>query len=133
MRILVVDDHLETAVAMARLLRHEGHAVATAGTVSDALAVARQMSRIDLLLSDLELPDGDGCALLAALRQQHAGDPANAIAMSGHEESSWPANCRTAGYGLFLVKPVVFEQLLAVIRRLLPQPDATAPATPALT
>ena len=57
--ILLVEDHLDTAKVMARLLRNGGHTVRLAHSVAAAREIAREWS-FDLLISDLGLPDGSG-------------------------------------------------------------------------
>ena len=123
--ILVVDDHADSATALARLLRREGHRVTTAHTVAEALAAAG--SRFDVLLGDVGLPDGNGCDLLRALRERgHA--PRLAVALTGHGEEHWEAECRQAGFTGLLLKPVQFSTL----REFLAQPNGATPVPSAL-
>jgi DNA-binding response OmpR family regulator len=119
LRILVVDDHLDSARALARLLRYEGHAVVTAGTLADALALARG-GTFELLVCDIELPDGNGCDLVRFLRDRNDGEPTGAIVLTGHDEPQWHADAHQAGCHDYLVKPLVFDELLAAINRLWP-------------
>src|SRR5690606_4398635 len=63
LRILLVEDHSDTARLMGRLLRGEGHEVETAPTVAEALDLAER-HEFDLLVSDLGLPDGTGIDLM---------------------------------------------------------------------
>jgi CheY-like chemotaxis protein len=114
--ILVVEDHEDSARAMARLLHREGHSVTTASSFADALAAAARLRRIDVLVSDITLPDGNGCALLRLLMERTVGAPTHAIALTGHTENHWIEECRRAGFQRFLLKPVVFEELLAALR-----------------
>jgi CheY-like chemotaxis protein len=116
LRILVVEDHEDSARALKRLLSHEGHTVSTAHNVADATAIAGAQTDLDLLISDISLPDGDGCELLRRLRGSRGGAPMPAIALTGHGEEHWVEECREAGYREFMTKPVVYEQLLAAVR-----------------
>lgn len=62
-RLLLVEDHADTARVLGRLLRHNGHEVELANSLGEAVeALLRQP--FDLLLSDLDLPDGTGIDLL---------------------------------------------------------------------
>src|SRR5437763_14738777 len=83
--ILVVDDHAESAEALVRLLRHAGHHVTAALTLADAVAAAASMTTVNAVISDITLPDGDGCDLLRLLRERRAGAPLLAIAVTGHD------------------------------------------------
>ena len=116
LRILVVDDHEDSARALARLLRHDGHVVTTAHSITGAMALVVGQRPVDLLLSDIDLPDGNGCQLLDRLRAFYGGRDVAAVALTGHGEEAWIEQCRRAGYRHFLLKPVRFEEVLAVVR-----------------
>jgi two-component system, chemotaxis family, CheB/CheR fusion protein len=117
LRILVVDDHEDSAHALAAVLRRRGHDVFTASGFVVALDVAAGLTTIDLLVSDITLPDGSGCDLLPVLRTRQAGGvtTATAIAVTGHAEPEWLDRCRRSGYGQILVKPGPFDTLLGAI------------------
>jgi len=115
LRILVVDDHEGSARALSRLLSREGHDVVTAGSAADALTAARWGRPVDLLLSDIGLPEVDGCELLRRLRSMYRRD-VPAIAVSGNGEQSDVETCRRAGYAQLLLKPIEFAELLAGVR-----------------
>lgn len=121
LRILLVDDHEHSLAALSRLLKGAGHAVTAAGSFVDAVAAGGRMPAIDLLLSDIGLPDGNGCDLLRLLKEHQSGGPRFSVAMTGHDDEQWGEECRRAGYSKFLVKPVVFAELSAAIDEL---PDA---------
>ena len=116
LRILVVDDHEDSARALARLLRHEGHVVTTAHSITGAMALVVGQRAVDLLLSDIDLPDGNGCQLLGRLRAFYGGREVAAVALTGHGEEAWIEECQRAGYRHFLLKPVRFEEVLTVVR-----------------
>jgi hypothetical protein len=69
-RILLVDDHLDTLEFMSRLLAHSGHEVVSASTYKKALSVGRHQ-KFDLLISDLGLHDGSGYELMSELQAGH--------------------------------------------------------------
>src|SRR3954467_15590947 len=73
-RILVVDDHADTAELLARLFRKRGHAVHTAGNCAQARATAAAANP-ELVVSDVGLPDGAAAKLLAELKQAHGCPP----------------------------------------------------------
>jgi hypothetical protein len=111
MRILIVEDHLDTAELMARLLRRAGHHVRIAQSVADALAAAGDgEGPFDLALSDVILPDGSGLELMPKLREAGVR---HGIAISGTAEDA--ALAGQAGFNAHLLKPVQFDQLLALI------------------
>ncbi|MEA2691623.1 MAG: hypothetical protein QOJ16_1010 [Acidobacteriota bacterium] len=114
LRILVVEDHVDTAEAMAALLQVLGHQVTTAGTVATAVAAAER-GEFDLVLSDLGLPDGHGHDLMRDLSRRH-GLPG--IALSGYGMEEDVAKSRDSGFALHLTKPVSLDTLRAAIRRI---------------
>jgi two-component system CheB/CheR fusion protein len=117
-RVLLVEDHPDTARVLAHVLRTRGLSVEVAGTVESALALARE-SNFDLLVSDIGLPDGTGHELLRQLRTQYDFP---AIALSGYGMEEDIQRSRSAGFADHLVKPINLKQLNEAIGRLLPQP-----------
>jgi signal transduction histidine kinase/ActR/RegA family two-component response regulator len=113
LRLLLVEDHHDTAGILKRLLEHTGHSVTTAGSAGEALTLAGSFP-FDLLISDIGLPDATGHELMQRLRDQY-GMPG--IAMSGFGQGSDVARSRDAGFVAHLVKPVDFNQLEAAIRQ----------------
>jgi signal transduction histidine kinase/ActR/RegA family two-component response regulator len=127
LKILIVEDHLLTARAIARLLRSHGHTVLTAGGV-DAAARSVAAQRFDLLICDLQLPDGSGLDLLPQiqhhLRHWATGAAATpAIVLSGFARESDVARSLAAGYVAHLSKPVDQDELLDAIRQATARPS----------
>jgi two-component system CheB/CheR fusion protein len=114
LRILVVEDHGDTAEMIVEILELEGHAVHTAGDVSTARDLITR-STFDLLLSDLGLPDGSGLDLVRDLRSQ--GHVLPAIALSGYGMDRDIQRSRAAGFDAHVVKPIDVDRLLETIHR----------------
>lgn len=108
LRILLVEDHGDTARIMRRLLTADGHDVKTAADVATGLRLAQQ-STFDLMLSDLGLPDGSGLDLMRSLRGMGINLPA--IALSGYGQERDMQATRDAGFLAHLVKPVAIAKL----------------------
>jgi CheY-like chemotaxis protein len=116
--VLVVEDHADSARALARLLKAMGYTV----DVASGLAEARQKTdedHFDLLISDLTLLDGNGLDLMRHLREQNSS--IKAIALSGHNDPSDKENCKDAGFDLHLSKPLDFPLLKQKIEQLTAQ------------
>lgn len=113
-RLLLVEDHDDTAEMMQELLESEGYAVERARSVAEALAV--DISSIDAIISDLGLPDGSGHTLLK--RFEKAPLPP-AIALSGRGMQADLEASAAAGFELHLTKPVSFESLLESLSKVL--------------
>lgn len=115
LRILLVEDHEDTREVMRQLLQRRGHVVLVARSVATALAVLDDGDPVDLLISDLGLPDGSGLDLMKSIR---ARLPLRAIALSGYGMEDDHRRSREAGFHEHLVKPVSFPDLLRAIERL---------------
>lgn len=109
-RLLIVEDHVDTLRAFARVLRRAGFEVEEAQTVSEAMAAAREG---DFLLSDIALPDGDGCDLMRQLSSR--GIPG--IAISGYGTVKDRQRYKEAGFVESFVKPVDVKQIISAISR----------------
>jgi PAS domain S-box-containing protein len=113
LRLLLVEDHADTARTLSRLLRRAGYTVITASDLAGAAAAAER-EPIDLLISDLGLPDGNGHEVIRRVRA-HRIVPA--IAMSGYGMDDDIRRSAEAGFVEHLIKPVAVPVLLAAIRR----------------
>jgi PAS domain S-box-containing protein len=121
LRILLVEDNDDTAEAMATLLRRHGYDVDTAHTLDEARRSAT--ARFDVLVSDVQLPDGSGRDLLRELAAQ---GPVPAIAMSGFGTDTDVQQSLDAGFAKHLVKPVGIERVLEAIEEIAgPEPART--------
>jgi signal transduction histidine kinase/ActR/RegA family two-component response regulator len=114
LHILLVEDHADTAEAMAALLSALGHRVTVAGTIAAALAAAREAGGIDLVVSDLGLPDGNGHDLMRELAGRHG---LRGIALSGYGMEEDIRRSHEAGFARHLTKPVDAESFKAAIRQ----------------
>lgn len=117
LRILLVEDHADTAEAMADLLRLSGHQVTVAGSVGEALAAAEAAGNgggFDLVVSDLGLPDGSGQDLMRELVRRHG---LKGIALSGYGMEDDVQRSHEAGFARHLTKPVDRLALESTIRQ----------------
>lgn len=115
LRILLVEDHEDTARLMSRMLRADGHSVTHAGSVAAAITCAHAQY-FDLLVSDLGLPDGTGHDMLLMLRS--AGCSVHAIALSGYGSPADLERSRAVGFREHLTKPVNIDLLQQTINRI---------------
>ena len=114
-RVLLVEDHADTAKALARLLSRIGLDVTVAGTVSDARAEAAR-THFDLLISDIGLPDGTGHDVVRSIHRRYN---VPAIALSGYGMDDDIQRSHDAGFSDHLVKPINIVQFQQAINRLL--------------
>jgi len=113
MHILYVEDSIETARALKKLLERHGHRVDLAHTGRDAKALCTQIV-FDLLVIDLGLPDFHGGDLLRTLRRMC---DTRAIAISGYGRSQDIEEAKDDGFDAYLVKPVSLDIILDTINR----------------
>jgi CheY-like chemotaxis protein len=109
MRVLIVDDNVDTAQMMKVLLQYEGHDVRIAHSGREALEVARDFLP-GVVLLDLFMPGMSGMEVATALRNDAAAHDALIIAISGYDEDGLPP-----GFDHLMVKPVNHEALLRLI------------------
>ncbi|CAN5840549.1 hypothetical protein BH23PLA1_BH23PLA1_07950 [soil metagenome] len=114
LRILVVEDEPATLRLMARLLRGLGHTVSTAGSITSALLVI-EAATLDLIISDIGLPDGSGLDLMQQVVSRYG--PVPAIALTGYGMEEDIRRSQLAGFSAHLTKPIDFAKLESMIQQ----------------
>lgn len=117
-KILIVDDHVETLRAMSKLLSLHGYQVIAADGYQAAIEAAMS-ERFDLLLTDVGLWDGDGHNLFGHIRALPNFSELIAIAVTGRGMPEDVQDSRDAGFKAHLLKPVHYQQLTKVIEKAL--------------
>jgi signal transduction histidine kinase/ActR/RegA family two-component response regulator len=115
--ILLVEDHFDTAEVLAEFLMGTGHRVSVAGSVEEALTRARAAQEdggLDLVISDLGLPDGSGLDLMPRLKDLYG---LKGIALSGYGMDEDLQRSQEAGFEIHLTKPVSPQTLVEAILR----------------
>lgn len=116
LRVLLVEDHADTAAQLSRLLKRAGHEVTCAGSVREAQETASRDrdKEFDILISDLGLPDGSGHDLMRDLaRDRHIPG----IALSGYGMEDDIQNSIAAGFSRHMTKPVDWQELKVAIQK----------------
>jgi CheY-like chemotaxis protein len=120
-RVLVIEDEADSLVTYERLLGRQGHEVITATSRAGGLAAVRAATgehRLDLVVCDLRLPDGDGLDVVRAALG--TADPPSVIVITGYPSEETRRAATAAGATAFFAKPFVAAALLATVRRSLP-------------
>jgi PAS domain S-box-containing protein len=115
-RILVVDDNVDAAESLSRLLRMQAHEVRVAYDGLAALAAARDMNP-DVVLLDIGLPKMDGLEVAKILRARGDGPRPLLVAMTGFGQAEDRARTTAAGFDHHLTKPVDPNLLQSLIGR----------------
>jgi two-component system, chemotaxis family, chemotaxis protein CheY len=120
--ILVVDDYSTSQRLLGFILRQNDHTVVTA---IHGLGALEQLAArpIDLVITDLSMPEMDGMTLLQELRANPQFQNLPVIMLTGSAYAHDDTRAKAAGATSFLTKPVESEELIAMVTRLLTQPE----------
>lgn len=111
LQIFIVENHEDTLKYLRMYLETLGHTVASATSMADALKKIPGQ-KIDLLLSDIGLPDGSGWELL---EQLPSAPGLFAVAMSGFGMNADRSRSRAVGYRHHLIKPFMPDELDSIL------------------
>jgi two-component system CheB/CheR fusion protein len=123
LRILVVDDMEEMLLVFKSLLELGGATVFEATRARQALEILER-EKIDLLISDISMPEMDGYELLRRVKANPKWAALPAIAVTGMQREHDIVQARAAGFSAQLGKPVSIDRLNAIVRELLPRRTA---------
>ena len=125
LNVLLVEDDRELRATLRAALAVEGYAVHTAASLADAQAQLQHAGTMQLVLLDLNLPDGEGQSLLAALRKPPSPP---VIVISARYGDAAKVQLLDAGADDYLVKPFSLAELLARMRVALRHRGTAMPA-----
>jgi CheY-like chemotaxis protein len=117
LRILVVEDNLDSAESLRMLLQMFGHEVSVAYNGTDGVLEAKRWHP-DVLLCDIGLPGLDGYGVVGALRRDPETADTPAIAVTGYGAEEDRRRSQQAGFDMHLVKPADPDQLREVLNSL---------------
>ena len=116
--IMVVEDFEDNRFMMRRLLEMSGYQVLEAVNGEEAVEIAKR-ERPSLILMDLSLPLLDGLAATRRIRQETELRDVPIVAVSAHDTADFHADALAAGCNDYVTKPIDFDQLEALLGRLL--------------
>jgi len=119
-KVLVVEDNPANMKLTSLLLHTAGHDVLSALDAETALRLAHEQSP-DLILMDIQLPGMDGLAATAILKHDPATASIPIIALSALAMKADEERSQTAGCDAYIVKPLRYKELYAVMEHLLVQ------------
>src|SRR5262245_56387710 len=117
--VLVVDDHVDSRDLMAAVLQEVGVAMAEAGTGSAALERVAMEPRPSLIMIDLSLPDRHGTEVVKELKADASVRHIPVVALSASVMAADKEAAARAGCAAFLEKPVLPDEVVAMVKRLL--------------
>lgn len=113
--VLVVDDDLSITRTATGFLERAGFRTANAGSISSALRNVRQHNP-DLILLDVELPDGSGVELCRLLQSEVTTSRIPVLFISAHDNTAVKVRGFEAGGLDFITKPIVGAEVIARVR-----------------
>lgn len=116
LRLLVVEDRESLRRMLVRALAGEGYTVAAAADLAQARAHLAAAEPIDLVLSDLMLPDGSGLEVLTMARARTPAPPV--VVLTGFGSVSAAVAAMKLGAADFLEKPVDLDRLFRLVASL---------------
>jgi len=119
-RVLVVDDNIDHIESLCALLEMSGFEVASANDGRGAFEAIGSF-RPQVMLLDIGLPDLDGYTIAKRIRQMPEGRDIVLIAVTGYNRTDDRERSVAAGFNHHLVKPVDFEQLVALLAEVAPE------------
>ena len=117
-RIMTVDDSATIRTMLNLTLVHAGYEVVEACNGEEALAILAENS-VDLLVTDLHMPNMDGIALASAARKIPGSRFMPIIMLPTESEGAKKVEVRSAGVSAWLTKPFKAPQLIGVVKMVL--------------
>ncbi len=117
--VLAVDDSRAMREMVSLTLREAGFEVSCAGDGREALALAKR-EQFTLVITDINMPEMDGFALIRALRALPAYRHVPILTLTTEGSPEQKRDGRAAGATGWMIKPFDPERLLATLRRVLP-------------
>ncbi|KFA93269.1 ATP-binding protein [Archangium violaceum] len=124
-RVLVVDDNVDAAEALAELLGMSGYEVAVAHDCPQALQQADTF-RPEVALLDIGLPEVDGYGVAERIRERLGGASPVFAALTGFSQEGDRARSQAAGFRHHFVKPIDIDELISFVESLSPARDGAA-------
>lgn len=112
--VLVVDDEVTVLRLMQLVLARDGVRVLTATNGAEAVAVLRSAGHVDLVVTDVVMPEMDGLALAGHVRQM--AEAPRLIFMSGFVNDRTQLNAALGRPAPFMQKPFDLDEMLGVVR-----------------
>lgn len=119
LRVLVVDDDVDSRELLSIILEMEGAEVFATSSTNQALSWLQQ-HRFDVLLSDLSMPETDGFGFIELVRTREdcEGKQIPAVAVTAMAERRMQQKALQSGFQWYIAKPFLPEQLIEAIASL---------------
>lgn len=118
--VLILDDSAAMVMNLAQILSKAGHEVTTAGNGKEGITELSNGLKPAIILTDLNMPEMDGIEFIKEARKAAATKFTPIIVLSGEADGRKRDEARAAGASGWLTKPPQPNQLLYVVKQLLP-------------
>lgn len=119
LRVLVIDDDLNVRETIADILRGDGHEVEEVGHGRDGLARLHNGAALDLVITDLGMPEVTGWDIIRAANDRRPPVPIGLVTGWGDDPEGRPADC--PGPDFVLAKPLTHAALRLALSRIAPR------------
>jgi CheY-like chemotaxis protein len=128
-RILVVDDHPNTAMTLARAISQLGPGIEVISATSGKMALEKvKDSSVDLVITDMMMPDMNGLELIESLHVHPGGRPAYTILITAYDVPGLKESARRLKVNETIIKPFRPERICQVVSRALEEMGLATPA-----
>ncbi|MBE9227968.1 PAS domain S-box protein [Phormidium sp. LEGE 05292] len=127
LRVLVVDDESDARDLISVILEDRGAKVTAVGSAQEAFTTVLQKSPLDIIVSDIGMPEGDGYSLIRQIRQlpPEAGGKIPAIALTAYASAEDSNKAISAGFNRHIRKPVDPTELTMAIAHIVDRHPST--------
>jgi len=119
-RVLVVDDHPSTATTLARAISQLGPGVEVISATSGRMALEYAKDEaVDLLITDMMMPDMNGLELIETLRAHPGGRPTYTVLITAYDVPGMKESARRLKVDEVLIKPIRPERIRQIVGKTL--------------
>ena len=120
-RVLIADDNRPTAFTFGRILEARGYSTRVVLNGLAALDMLKEFCP-DVVMLDIGMPALDGCEVIRRIKTEPGFESMPIVVISGRSQPSDKAEAIEAGASYYLVKPIDFDELWAVLTNLVQTP-----------
>jgi len=116
--ILIVEDDEASRLGLVEFIKLEGYVVFSADSISSALSILNSDHNIDIIITDLKLPDGTGLGLLRGIKEGKI-QTADVVVATGFSSVKSAVEAMKLGAYDYITKPVNLDELDLIIKRII--------------
>jgi signal transduction histidine kinase/PleD family two-component response regulator len=125
-RVMVVDDHPGTAATLARAIAQLGSRISSLSATSGQQALKQaSISAVDILITDMMMPEMNGLELIEQMQAHPAGRPACTILMTAYDVPGLKESARRLNVSEILIKPIPPERVCRIVSNVMEESGIT--------